>query len=276
MPEFTQIREPVEAGRFYPADAATLREDVRGMIRDSGVDAAPERVSAIISPHAGYLYSGATAGAAFARVAGGAYRTVVVLGCSHRQRFASASVFAGEACRTPLGAMPIDRELAQRISGQLKGIGPEPHLPEHALEVLFPFVQVALGDEIAIVPVLFGGQAERWHVEAGRQLAQLLGDDVLLVVSTDLSHYLTEDEARAVDNRSLQLLLGQDPQTFVDGIGVGQAGMCGASAVAAAMSFALEKGACDWRLLDYRTSAAASGDRSHVVGYAAVSMEHAA
>ena len=125
-----------------------------------------------------------------------------------------------------------------------------------------------------IVPVLFGNEAGDWHVEFGNRLAQLLDPGDLVIASTDLSHYLTEAEANAIDRESTGTVLGRDPVQLARGLAAGTCSMCGGSAVVAAMACAKARCATDWRLLDYRTSAHAGGDAGHVVGYAAISMEH--
>lgn len=267
----TPIRPAAVAGRFYPADSEALRDAVTRWMNESR-EAASGAVACLIAPHAGYVYSGATAGHAFARIRGTRPGRVVLLGCSHHFRFGGASIFGGAGFETPLGVAPVDTAFAAAL-GEYGGNGDDaPHYPEHSLEALLPFLQEALGDR-PIVPVLFGEPAAPWHEAFGRHLAALLEPGDLVVCSTDLSHFLTEDAAHRIDRRSLDAVLAQDPARYREAIAAGDCAMCGAAAVTAAMAAALARGADDWRLLDYRTSAAASGDRSRVVGYGAVSME---
>ena len=266
------VRRPAVAGQFYPADPSVLERTVAEYLDTAEVEPMPERVIAIVAPHAGYMYSGATAGHAFARVRGMKPGRVVLLGCSHRYAIDTASVFSGEAFDTPLGRFPVDVEFASALSERLDSSYEDAHSVEHALEVMLPFLKVAVGI-VPIVPVLLGSPCTDWHARVGEYLADMLDPGDLTVVSTDLSHYLSEEEANVIDRRSLDAVLSKDWRAFNKGIAKKSYSMCGASAVAASMAFAEKADADTWRLLDYRTSGAASGDYSRVVGYAAMSME---
>jgi len=269
------VRAPAVAGQFYPDSPTLLDEVVRRCLELSGEASAPGRVAAILAPHAGYPYSGVTAAHAFARVRGKQPGRVVLLGRSHRFRFEGASLYTGEAWETPLGRVPVDVAFATALAERIGNSGEEPHGPEHGLEVEVPFLQVALGTP-PIVPVLFGAEPDPWHVEVGEQLAEMLDEDDLVLISTDLSHFLDQEAANALDQQSLKQVCDQDCAALIRGTAEGTCSMCGATAVVAGMACALARGARDWRVLDYRTSAEASGDYARVVGYAALSMEQAA
>ncbi|NUM54019.1 MAG: AmmeMemoRadiSam system protein B [Candidatus Hydrogenedentes bacterium] len=271
----TMIRRPAVAGQFYPGEPDDLRDTVDSYLDAADVDPAPERVVTIVSPHAGYIYSGPTAGHAFARVRGKKPRRVVLIGCSHRYAIDSASVFASGEFMTPIGAFPVDEAFARALAGTIDSVSIEPHLPEHSLEVQLPFLARAIG-LVPIVPVLFGSQAGPWHANAGEAIARMLDPDDLVVASTDLSHYLNEASANAIDRRSINAVLTKDWKAYAQGIRDRSCAMCGAAAVTAAMACAAALDAREWKLLDYRTSSAASGDYDRVVGYAAISMERAA
>ena len=270
-----QVRRPAVAGQFYPAEPATLRRMAREYVDSARVEAVPDRVTAVVAPHAGYIYSGPTAGFAYARVEGKQPKRVILLGCSHRYHIETASVWTQGVFDTPVGAFPIDEPFAESLAIALESTSDEPHILEHALEVQLPFLAVTVG-LVPVVPVLFGGPAGPWHAQAGERLAELVDPSDLVVASTDLSHYLDEARANAIDKRSIATVLEKDWQQFADGVENQTCSMCGASAVTAAMSFAQARGADFWHLLDYRTSGAASGDFRRVVGYAAISMERAA
>ncbi|MDQ1257763.1 MAG: hypothetical protein QG656_2369 [Candidatus Hydrogenedentes bacterium] len=266
------VRRCIVAGQFYPAHPAQLRDAVKRYVTDSRVEAAPDRVTVIVVPHAGYVYSGPAAGYAYARVRGKKPKRIVLTGCSHRYPIATASVFTRGAFESPLGNFPVDEALAAELAQALRSQSPEPHLLEHSLEVQLPFIFETVGI-VPIVPILFGGPASFTHAEYGRKIAALTDEDDLLIASTDLSHYLNEEEARKTDRHTLDTLLEKRIEDLIEGIGEERFSMCGASAVVAAAAYANARGATEWSLLDYRTSGAVSGDYDRVVGYAAVSME---
>ena len=269
------VRPTAVAGMFYPADPQRLRDEVETCLAQANTAPAAGEPLGILCPHAGYVYSGTCAAHGFARIRGAAPSRVVLLGRSHRMLFDGAAFYAKGAFDTPLGSMPIDEPFAAQLVERF-GQGPvEAHLPEHSLEVELPFLQVVLGD-VPIVPILFGADCAPWHADFGRTLAAMLDEHDLVLASTDLSHYLPEEEANRIDHATLQGVLEQDCDQMPQAFREGRYSMCGAPAVLAAMACAKARGAQDWRLLDYRTSAKASGDRSRVVGYGALSMERAA
>ncbi|MCK4410480.1 MAG: AmmeMemoRadiSam system protein B, partial [Candidatus Eisenbacteria sp.] len=132
-----EVRRPVVAGSFYPGDAQLLADDVDGFLDAADLPALEGEIVGLVSPHAGYVYSGAVAGRAYACVRGMSFDTVVVVAPSHRFSFRSASIFGGGGYATPLGVVPVDRELADAISESSRGFGFEPraHASEHSLEV---------------------------------------------------------------------------------------------------------------------------------------------
>lgn len=269
------IRKPAMAGKFYPADPSQLRAMVQQFLDSADVQSEPDRARVIVAPHAGYPFSGPTAGYAYARVQGKEPNRVVLLGCSHHYKIETASVYDRGAFETPLGPSSIDEDFATRLAEALESESTTPHDPEHSLEVQLPFIQVLFGD-VPIVPVLFGALNPAWHQRVGELLAQRLDPEDLVVVSTDLSHFYTEEQANTLDHHSLGILLNEDIDAYVRETEAGTCLMCGATAVVTGMAYALARRARDWSVLDYRTSYTASGDASRVVGYAAVTMEQAA
>jgi len=267
------VRKPAVAGRFYPADAPRLIDQVRRCFNEA--DLAPgDAVRAVVVPHAGYPYSGVTAAHAFKRASGTAPTRIILMGCSHHAPIETGAIWTAGAFETPLGDFPVDQPFAEALADRIGNTMPEAHVPEHSLEVQLPFIAECFG-LVPIVPILFGPTPDAGHVRAGQTIADMMEPDDLLVCSTDLSHYLTESEANTIDRRSLEAVLTKDIVGYVQGIEAREYAMCGAPAVVAVMAAALAANADDWRLLDYRTSAAASGDTTRVVGYGAISMEHA-
>lgn len=268
------IRPAAVAGRFYPGTPDALEQTVRSLLRGAhSTQPAPDHTSGILVPHAGYPYSGPVAAHAFRRVEGKRPGRVVLLGCSHHYQFSGASIVTSGSFETPLGLLPVDAAFAAALAKDTETASLAAHEPEHALEVELPFLQVVLGP-VSIVPVLFGAEPSPWHAQFGRALAARLDPGDLVIISTDLSHYLPNPEAHALDHQSLDCLLEQDSVAFQEAARSGGVSMCGATAVQAGMSCALARGATQWRLLDYRTSGDVCGERSRVVGYAAVSFEY--
>lgn len=267
------VRHAAVAGQFYPGQAERLRSDVARYIHDSGVTPAPETVAGIVAPHAGYIYSGPTAGHVFARVQGKQSARALMLGRSHRYPFEGASVYTGDAFETPLGLTRVDTDFARALAEVCGSMPETPHHAEHALEVQIPFLQAAMPDT-PIVPVLFGSEPDEWHINLGERLAAMLEPGDLVIASTDLSHFLAETKANAIDHNTIDVILSKDCREVCAALADDACSMCGGTAVVTAMACALARGADHWRLLDYRTSGAASGDFHRVVGYAAISMEY--
>ena len=256
-------RPAMVAGQFYPGDADVLRRQVRGYLKEAQLPAEFGQVRAVVAPHAGYVYSGPTAGYAYKALSELPDRewTVYLMGPAHRVYVRGVALGGFSAFETPLGEVPVATErieaLMDRASFYVEGA--DAHRPEHSLEVQLPFLQTALAD-FKLVPMLFG------EVDTGKVVEDLkgrLGPDDLVVVSSDLSHFHDEDQAERLDRSLLDALLEGD----VKGVVRGEA--CGRAPIATLMGIAKAR---DWtpHLLDYSTSADATGDRSRVVGYASV------
>lgn len=257
-------REPAVAGMFYPADSSTLRRTVHELLGQSGNAAATPK--AIISPHAGYIYSGEVAARAYAPLASrsASIRRVVLAGPSHRVGFDGIAVPDDHYFRTPLGVIPIDTAAIDSIS-DLPWIrrADEPHAREHSLEVQLPFLQMVL-DEFVIVPMVVGRATP---VQVAEVLERLWGgDETLIVISSDLSHYLPYAQARAMDSRTSEAIESLREQD----IGYDQA--CGALPVRGLLLAARDHG-LRGRIVDQRNSGDTAGPRDRVVGYGAYVFE---
>ena len=258
-----QVRRPVVAGQFYPGSAAMLKEAVQGFLDDATLPEDLGRVRAVVAPHAGYIYSGPTAGYAFKALSTLPQNawTVFLLGPSHRVPFSGVALGVFSAFRTPLGDVPVDQsrllDLQQRAPMYVAL--PQAHGPEHSLEVEVPFLQAVL-PEFNLVPMLFG---EVDPLAVGDDLADVIEDDDVIVVSSDLSHYHSDGQAKRLDRSLLESLLAGE----MDQVSIGEA--CGRMPIVALMRIAEKKG---WKphVLDYRTSGDTAGSKAEVVGYGAV------
>ncbi len=198
------VRPPSVAGLFYPSEKAELEESVRVLMRDAKKDVKqdlPERIFGIISPHAGYAYSGYTAAHAYSLLQGKEIKTIVVVSPSHREYFEGVSVFPGKAYSTPLGKVEIDSDFRDGLLESSCGLVEANfagHRTEHAVEVQLPFLQVILG-KFKLVPLVMGDQKPEYCRNLGKSLSEVVGEDTLIVASSDLSHYYDYESANKID-----------------------------------------------------------------------------
>jgi hypothetical protein len=253
------MRPAAVAGAFYPGDASALDADVYSLLDG----ATPETMDAkaLIVPHAGYIYSGPVAASAYAslRPLAARIRRVVIFGPAHREWVAGLAVSSADFFATPLGKVPVDHEAVAAASRlpQVQ-VNDAAHAAEHSLEVQLPFLQVVL-DSFAIAPFVVGGAS----VEQVAEVMELLwgGPETLIVVSSDLSHYLPYAEARRMDQASADSVLRRQPLALHE-----QA--CGATPINGLLQVARHRNLTP-TLLDLRNSGDTAGDKSRVVGYAA-------
>lgn len=259
------VREPAVAGLFYPDDPRALRAAVSRHVAEAAEPTGPAP-RAVIAPHAGYRYSGATAGAAYRAVADrrGRIDRVVLAGPAHRVPVPGVGVSTARAWRTPLGDLPVDVDTCRRLVAEGVAVeADDAHAPEHSIEVHLPFLAEVLG-VVPIVPLVVGRCRARAVADA---LQRAWADErTLVVVSSDLSHYLGEAEARARDARTrLAILEGRAGD-------IGPHDACGALPIAGLLLAARARHVAA-RTLAVATSADASGDDRRVVGYASFSFE---
>ncbi|MCK5406369.1 MAG: AmmeMemoRadiSam system protein B, partial [Candidatus Krumholzibacteria bacterium] len=207
MSDSSCIRKPAVAGSFYPSDPVKLRTDLRAMLDDVGELPAMGRPLVLVEPHAGYVYSGRVAAHGYSLLENLNIDTVVVVSPSHAEHFPFVSVFDGDAYETPLGRIPVDKPTARDIVSadpilRLSGNG---HIQngeasrEHALEVQLPFLQTVL-DEFCIVPIVMGDQSWETCQALGNALGPILKrDNVITVISSDLSHFYPHNVAAEMD-----------------------------------------------------------------------------
>lgn len=254
------IRAPAVAGMFYPGQPAALRQQVQQML--DGVPAYQGAFpKAIIAPHAGYMYSGPIAARIYRQVKAFRHqiRRVILLGPTHRVAVEGIALPTVSAFRSPLGDVPLDQPALAALS-PLPGMicSDAPHGPEHSLEVHLPFLQTVL-DDFTLVPMAVGHASPQLVAQA--LSAVWGGDETLIVISSDLSHYLPYDQANAVDRQICERILSASqairPQEA-----------CGAFPINGLLVAAREHG-LHGHLVDLRNSGDTAGDKNRVVGYAA-------
>jgi MEMO1 family protein len=259
------IRPPAVAGSFYPRAVESLTRDVDAML----ADAKPEqvgRVRALVVPHAGYVYSGPIAASAYKLLRSQPKpKRVLLLGPAHHVPLHGMAMPEAGAMATPLGEIPLDGPGVETASKQGVGYSADAHLKEHSLEVQLPFLQRVLGDGFTLIPIVVGRALPD---DVARVIDALADEDTLILISSDLSHYLPYRAAKDVDEQTAELILAYDFEAL-DG---DQA--CGAYPMRGLLLWARNKG-LKVRMLDLRNSGDTAGDKGRVVGYGAFSFEEA-
>ena len=262
-------REPAVAGKFYPADPGRLRADVQSYLSPSH-----QRISAVgcIVPHAGYVYSGAVAGAVFAAVE--IPPRCIVLCPNHTGLGHPLAIMAEGKWRTPLGDVPIDSQLAAALLHSFTALteDSDAHRSEHAIEVELPFLQMQRSD-VQIVPIAVGTSRLLLLEHLGQAVADAVQasiEPVLIIASSDMNHYEDDQTTRVKDRKAIEEILALDPQGLHQTILTESISMCGFGPAVAMLTAAKLLGAKKAELVQYATSGDVSGDRDWVVGYAGI------
>ncbi|HEY4900907.1 MAG TPA: AmmeMemoRadiSam system protein B [Terriglobales bacterium] len=277
----TAIRQPAVAGRFYPGNAQHLRTEVETFITPraiAGQNAAESetKIPAVgcVVPHAGYVYSGAVAGAVYRRLE--LPRRCVILCPNHTGVGEPLAIMSQGAWHTPLGDVPVDAELAEALkaTAPLLTEDQEAHRYEHALEVQLPFLQV-LRPDFKFVPITVGTSNFEALSALGDALGSLLADlsePALVIASSDMNHYESDAVTRVKDRRAIDQVLALDPRGLYDTVRQGNISMCGYGPATIILTAARKMGATKAELIRYATSGDVSGDRDMVVGYAGIAV----
>jgi len=265
----TTTRNPAVAGQFYPEDPVRLQQMLASYLDEAGARQREGNdvghLKALVVPHAGYVYSGPIAASAYVRLRPlrDRIRRVVLLGPSHQVPLHGLAVSGADAFRTPLGVIPVDREVEQALC-ELPQVSllALAHRYEHSLEVQLPFLQVVLAS-FSLVPLSVGSASAR---EVEEVLDQVWGgEETLIVISSDLSHYYEYETAQAMDRETTEAIeaLRWD--------GIGEEGACGRVPLRGLLKIARQKG-LSARTLDLRNSGDTAGSRDQVVGYGAYAL----
>ncbi len=274
-----RIRPPAVAGLFYPADPQVLAREVDRLVTASPRPEDPVSIRALLAPHAGYRYSGALAARAFARAVRADVETIVLVGPSHVEMLGFTSVFDGDAFATPLGEVPVDRELSAALAGHDVSIrlSPRGHASggvrgEHALEVMLPFIQRLLPGT-NIVAITMGSQSRAaCEALAGALCAHVDCSRTLLVASSDLSHFHSYADAVTLDTEFCARVEDMDGEALLDALERGRCEACGGGPTAAVMMACAGVPSTGARVLGRMNSGDVTGDRDSVVGYAAATF----
>lgn len=273
------IRQPAVAGTFYPREPRELLARVQQFLvegrEENSKDSAARPISispaiACLVPHAGYVYSGAVAGAVYTRIK--IPTRIIVLGPRHRPGGANFAINSEGAWETPLGRVSIDSELARALMAACRLLVEDDvaHRREHSLEVQLPFLQ-ALSKDFQFVPIAIGTLNFDELTELGHAIAEVIlqsDEPVLLVASSDLNHYESEKITHVKDHQAIDQMLALNPRGLHETVRREGITMCGCGPAVSTITAALDLGATRAELVRYATSADVLGDRDEVVGYA--------
>lgn len=267
------IRKPIVAGTFYPGKVQDLEETILNLLNSSTSEHLTGEIYGLVSPHAGYIYSGKIAADAYKQLRGKSYDNVIVISPSHFDEFTGCSVFFGNY-KTPLGVIPTNVELAEAIVSFSPNIieSTKGHLREHSLEVQLPFLQLVL-DNFNLIPIAMGSQdyttANELSIAINAAISkpEFTNQKTLIVGSSDLSHYFPVEKANQLDNVVLKDIEDFDEKKLFSDINSNRCQACGSGPIYAAMITSKRLGAEHSKIISYGTSGDHSRDYSSVVGY---------
>ncbi|MBU4375860.1 MAG: AmmeMemoRadiSam system protein B [Candidatus Omnitrophica bacterium] len=265
-----EVKDADLAGSWYPASSSVLSSTLDSYLKEAKVSPVKGDVVAIIAPHAGLVYSGPVAAYAYKAIQGRDYKTVVLLGFCHRAPFRGISIYKDGYFNTPLGAIEVDSDFASKLMARVKEASfyPQAFTDENSVEMQLLFIKKVLPGA-RIVPIAFGGGSFANCETLASALADMTSgrDDILIVASTDMSHYHTERDARKIDLASVELLRNFAAKEIYDNSVKREQIFCGYMPVATVLLAARKIGAGNIEILQYANSGNITGDMKSVVGY---------
>jgi len=266
------VRQPAVANQFYPGSERGLNKEISARMKEGQER---EKVLAVVSPHAGYIYSGSVAGSVFS--AAEIPHDIIVMGPNHHGLGASYAVMTEGTWQMPAGELFINEQLAALLIEESRYLEPDAqaHIQEHSVEVQLPFLQY-IRPEIEFVPIVLGRADYRICEEIGTAIARSIkryGKPVVLVASTDMTHYESQQSANRKDQLAIEKIESLDPAGLLDTVTSNNITMCGVIPTTITLIAAKELGATKARLIQYATSGDVSGDYSYVVGYAGLIIQ---
>ena len=279
-----KLRYPAVAGSWYAGTANSLRKQIEQLFTHklgpgslpSVVEDGPRNVVGLVAPHAGYMASGPVAAHAYYHLAkDGKSDIVVIFGPNHTGHGSALATMNEGAWRTPLGDVEVDTETADKIlqASSIVHVDDRAHVYEHSIELQLPFLQYLYGSDFKFVPICFMMQDLESSREVGKAVAKALkGKNGLVIASSDMTHYESQEKAEKKDKMAVDAALELDEERYYNTVEAYRISTCGYGPVIAAITAAKELGAKEAELLSYKTSGDVLGDRSAVVGYASISF----
>jgi AmmeMemoRadiSam system protein B/AmmeMemoRadiSam system protein A len=278
-------REPAVAGQFYPGNPDELRAELSRLFTSAAVKKTEKNVLAVISPHAGYVFSGEVAASSFNQLdPNKKYKDIFIIGSSHRTAFDGASIYNLGNFKTPLGIVPVDIELATQLIAGHKCFNSrtDAHLYEHCLEVQLPFLQYRLKNEFKIIPIVIATQNPQTCRQIADALKPYFTDENLFVISTDFSHYPSYEDACQTDKLTANAILSNRPQELIRTLDANESkgidnlatSLCGWTSVLTLMYITEKMAEISYIPVIYENSGDAKGygDKSRVVGYNSIAV----
>ena len=278
------IRPAAVAGQFYPNEPGAITGQIQRYLKQAPEKKIGGEIKAIIVPHAGYDFSGPVAAYAFNQLKGRKINTAVIISNSHKAYFDGAAIDSSDAWQTPLGTVAVDKELADKLvkaDGSIK-YNSAVHGSDHPLEVEIPFLQTVLAGDFKIVPIMFGNKSDDTYKKLAQALKDNLGENDIVVISSDMSHYPKYEDANKIDQGTLEKIKSGKAEELENyaasvensGFNNEQTVLCGIEAVKTVLELARLAGWDEINILKYANSGDVSGigDKSQVVGYGAVAF----
>lgn len=279
-----EIRKPAVAGSFYTGDSKSLNTQIENcFLHKIGPGKIPpvnpkrqNNIIGLVSPHAGYMYSGPVAANGFYKVAlDSKPDTIIILGPNHRGFGEDISIMAEGSWETPLGKLEIDTALAEKILENSKMVkaNSEAHKYEHSIEVQLPFIQYIFDNQVKIIPICMIRQDINTDIEIAQSICSSVADkNILIIASTDLTHYESQEYAQNADKQAIEAILEFNPKKLYDLIYHQNLTMCGPGPITVMLIACEALGAKKAELLRYATSGDVSGMADQVVGYASIAV----
>ena len=269
-----KIRESAIAGSWYPGDPKQLRDQIRGFLEKAASPPIQGELLGLVAPHAGYSYSGAVAAHAYKLLQKHRFDRVLIIAPSHRAHFPHASIYNLGGYRTPFGVVPLDTELVAEFYKYPEVVKYAPHADEseHSLEIQLPFLQEVLGD-FRLTPIIVGSQDLEFCRSLARTIVEVCkGRKILIVASSDLSHFHPYAQARELDQIVIDRVASFEPEGLAADLRARKCEACGGGPIVTLMLAARELGATSSTVLHYTNSGDVTGDYSGVVGYMAATL----
>lgn len=280
-----ETRKPAVASMFYPDDTINLKRMINQFLSNVPPDVpeyfkknALDNIFSIICPHAGYIYSGQVAAYSYSLLRQKEYDTIVLIGPSHFNYFEGFALPFYKDFETPLGKIELEQDLMNSLVKKSNGFFDyinTAHIKEHSLEVQLPFLQSVISNDFRIVPILMGDQSYKNVIEAAQTLYDVFKNydrHYLFVISTDLSHYHSDDEARVMDNELIKILSQMNAKKILDEFKSGKVEACGIGPVSVLLETARLFNRNSIKVLTYKNSGETSNDYTRVVGYLAAAV----